>query len=57
MFYKTVAFLALVTVSTTAFVSRVPQPSLTARNALLQEKDYEKSLEADIKREVRRQGF
>jgi hypothetical protein len=55
MFARQIALLALATAFTSAFVTKVPQPTFTARNALL--KDYDSALDTDIKREVRLDGI
>jgi hypothetical protein len=51
MCVRQLALLALATASASAFVTQAPQPTFKARNALL--KDYEATLDSDIKREVR----
>lgn len=51
MFVRQLALLTLAATSALSFVTQVPQPTFKARNALL--KDYEASLNSDIKREVR----
>lgn len=55
MFVRQLALLTLAAASASAFVTQVPQPTFKARNALL--KDYEASLNSDIKREVRHDGW
>lgn len=55
MFVRQLALLALVAASASAFVTQAPKPTFKARNALL--KDYEATLDSDIKREVRHDGW